>query len=279
MWDYTDTVRDHFINPRNVGELKDANAVGEVGSLACGDALKLFLKINDQGVIEDASFQTFGCASAIASSSALTEMLKGKTVEEAAKITNKDIAAYLGGLPQAKMHCSVMGEEALDAALRNWRGEPAVPHCHEGTIICKCFAVTDAQIRHAIHENNLKTVEDVTHFTKAGGGCGDCRNAIQAILDEEMGKKPLVPFNLKPKATMTNVARMQKIMHVIEDDLRPRLAADGGDVELVDVDGHKVTLSLTGKCSSCRTRQTTLKDMIERTLREQVDPDIVVVEA
>ena len=279
MWEYTDTVREHFLKPRNAGELADANAIGEVGSLACGDALKLFLKINDKGIIEDASFQTFGCASAIASSSALTEMIKGKTVEEAAKVTNKDIATYLGGLPREKMHCSVMGQEALEAALRNWRGEPAEKqHENEGKLVCKCFGVTDVQIRRAIEENNLKTVEEVTNYTKAGGGCGECLDTIQDILDEELGKPKLKEFNPAPKSIMTNVQRMQKVMQVLQDEVRPRLAADGGDIELVDVDGHRVVVALRGLCSNCSSRTVTLKDLVEKILREQVEPEIVVEE-
>ena len=279
MWEYTDTVREHFLKPRNAGELADANAIGEVGSLACGDALKLFLKINDKGIIEDASFQTFGCASAIASSSALTEMIKGKTVEEAAKVTNKDIATYLGGLPREKMHCSVMGQEALEAALRKWRGEPAEKqHEHEGKLVCKCFGVTDVQIRRAIEENNLKTVEEVTNYTKAGGGCGECLDTIQDILDEELGKPKLKEFNPAPKSIMTNVQRMQKVMQVLQDEVRPRLAADGGDIELVDVDGHRFVVALRGLCSNCSSRMVTLKDLVEKILREQVEPEIVVEE-
>ncbi len=278
MWEYTDTVREHFLNPRNAGEMQNANAIGDVGSLSCGDALKLFLKISEKGIIEDASFQTFGCASAIASSSALTEMVKGKHVDEAAKITNKEIAAYLGGLPEAKMHCSVMGEEALDAALRSWRGESAKPHCHEGTVICTCFGITDLQIRRIAQESNLTTVEDITHYTKAGGGCGRCVDAIQQILDEEQGKPRLKELNIKPKTMLTNIQRMQKIMHVLEDEIKPRLAVDGGDIELIDVNGQEVLVQFLGKCASCRSRQNTIREMVEKILREQVESDLHVEE-
>ena len=279
MWDYTDKVQEHFLHPRNVGELPGANAVGGVGSLACGDALKLFLKISPDGIIEDASFQTFGCASAIASSSALTELIKGKSVEEASKITNKDIAAYLGGLPKEKMHCSVMGEEALEAAIRNWKGLPPREQEEEGRLVCKCFGVTDTQIRKAIRENGLTTVDEVTNFTKAGGACGDCREQIQDILDEERGAAKSFT-EIKPVTRpMSNIQRMQNVMRVLDEDIRPRLAQDGGDIELVDMEGTKVVVAMRGACSSCRASQLTIKDLVEKTLREQVDPAINVVEA
>ena len=279
MWDYTDKVQEHFLHPRNVGELPGANAVGEVGSLACGDALKLFLKISPDGIIEDASFQTFGCASAIASSSALTELIKGKSVEEASKITNKDIAAYLGGLPKEKMHCSVMGEEALEAAIRNWKGLPPREQEEEGRLVCKCFGVTDTQIRKAIRENGLTTVDEVTNFTKAGGACGDCREQIQDILDEERGAAKSFT-EIKPVTRpMSNIQRMQNVMRVLDEDIRPRLAQDGGDIELVDMEGTKVVVAMRGACSSCRASQLTIKNLVEKTLREQVDPAINVVEA
>ena len=276
MWDYSEKVKDHFLNPRNVGKIEDADAVGEVGSLACGDALRLYLKIENDRIV-DAKFQTFGCGSAIASSSALTEMIKGKTLDEALKITNKDIAEYLGGLPKEKMHCSVMGREALEAAINNYRGIATPKQELEGEIVCECFGVTDKQIRRAIEENDLKTVEDVTHYTKAGGGCERCIPDIERILKEVRGERERREAKPRPRR-LTNLQRIQMIQKVIDEEIRPSLQADGGDLELVDVDGTTVYVSFRGKCINCPSSQVTLQDGIEAKLREMVDPEIRVVE-
>ena len=118
--DYSEKVMDHFANPRNVGVIEDANAVGEVGNAKCGDIMKMYMKINDEGVIKDIKFKTFGCGAAVATSSMATEMVKGKTIEEALKLTNKAVAEALDGLPPVKMHCSVLAEEAIQAALTDY---------------------------------------------------------------------------------------------------------------------------------------------------------------
>lgn len=185
MWDYNNKVMDYFLNPRNVGEIADADAEAEVGNMTCGDALRIFLKIDEKThKILDAKFKTFGCASAIASASILTEMVIGKTIEEALKVTNKDIVEALGGLPQAKFHCSVMGSEALEAAVNDYRGiKPEEKEELEGKLVCKCFAVTDKLIEKVVRENHLTTVDEVTAYTKAGGACGSCKNEIQEIID------------------------------------------------------------------------------------------------
>ena len=148
MWEYTEKVKDHFLRPRNVGEVENPDAIGEVGSLACGDALRLTFRLDEQKRITDVKFKTFGCASAIASSSALTEMVKGMTLEEAEKVTNEDIARYLGELPKEKMHCSVMGRDALEKAIASYRGEAEKKV--EGEIVCECFGVTDVEIERGI---------------------------------------------------------------------------------------------------------------------------------
>ena len=188
MWDYTEKTLDHFRNPRNVGKIENPDGTATVGSLACGDALTFQFKLGEDGKIVDAKFRTFGCASAIASSSALTEMVIGKTLEEAKQITNQQIADYLGGLPPQKMHCSVMGREALEAAIKNYETGANTDRNLEDEKLCMCFDVSENEVRRVITENGLTSVEEVTNFTKAGGGCGGCKDRIQALLDEINGK-------------------------------------------------------------------------------------------
>jgi NifU-like protein len=277
MWEYTDLVKEHFLNPRNVGEVENASGTGDVGSLACGDALKLTIKVDDKGVITDAKFKTFGCASAIASSSALTEMVKGMTLDEASKITNEDIADYLGGLPKEKMHCSVMGREALEAAIADYRGM-ALPMA-EGEIVCECFGVTDLEIIRAINESNLRSVEEITNFTKAGGGCGKCEDRLREILQQTIsgGTLQWIKPMEKPKK-MTTLQKIKKIEEVLEREIRPGLRKDGGDIELLDVDGDFVSVSLRGACKSCSKSQTTIKEYVEKKLRELVLDTLIVEE-
>ena len=270
MWDYSEKVREHFFNPRNAGPLEGANAIGDVGSIKCGDALRLMLKVDPQDErILDAHFQTFGCGSAIASSSALTEMAKGKTLDEALAISNQDIADYLDGLPAEKMHCSVMGREALQAAVANYRGETWSDDHVEGAMVCKCFAVDAALIEDVVRANNLTTVEQVTHFTKAGGGCSSCHEGVEEILAKVAGERCTAPVPevktievISPKAKpaqprLTNFQRMRRIEEVIEA-IRPMLQRDHGDIEIVEVDGRNIYVNLKGACQGCMMEQMTL---------------------
>ena len=285
MWDYTDKVLDHFKNPRNVGVVENADGTGQVGSLICGDALKLTIKVNKQTeVIEDIKFQTFGCASAIASSSVLTEMAKGKTLEEASKITNQDIASALGSLPEAKMHCSVMGMEALEAAIKSYRqgGKPVIfEQAQESKVVCECFNVTEDMILKAIHTNHLNTVEDVIHFTKAGGACGKCKGVIQQILDKvlacELPQKK--QEKQKPFYSLTIVEKIKAIENVLNTEIKPQLNKDGGSIELVDLNGNTVIVRLLGGCASCVASQMTLKNFVGKTLQEKLDKNLEVKQA
>lgn len=310
MWNYSEKVFDHFMNPRNVGEVENADGIGEVGSMACGDALRLSFRLDGEGRIAEAKFQTFGCGSAIASSSVLTEMLIGKTLEEAARITNQDIAQELDGLPREKMHCSVMGREALEAAMidhykRLGRGVP----CHllqQETILCHCFQVTKDTVREAIYRHRLQEIEDVTNFTKAGGGCTDCHHDIADMLRDcwdkiERGEAPVLEDHGQlvqlgempgaagsapaaaapapgPEVSAEDEAVIARIRELLDNDIAVALRHDGGDIEFVRLQGNRVYVRLTGACAACRASEATIKGYVEAQLREFVRDDLEVIE-
>ena len=281
MWNYNDKVMDHFLNPRNVGEVENPDGIGEVGNISCGDALKFTFKLDGNGKISEAKFKTFGCASAIASSSALTELVKGMTLEEAAKVTNNDIVKLLGDLPEEKMHCSVMGMEALQAAIANYNGETLddEENDHDGAIICKCFGITDIKIRKVALENDLHKASDITHYCKAGGACGSCLDKIQEILDDlhhaKKAETPKAVENAFDKLPF--VQKVMKVQEIIDREIKPLLEQDGGSIELIDVQGNTIVVRLQGRCASCPAAGATLKHTVEDKLREFVSPDLEVV--
>lgn len=282
MWDYSDKVKQHFFNPSNAKQVENANATGDVGSISCGDALRLTLKINDEtGMIEDAGFQTFGCGSAIASSSVLTEMVIGKHIDEALKVTNKDIANELDGLPPEKMHCSVMGMEALHAAIANYRGETVADDHEEGDLICRCFAIDDVLIRKVVKENQLSTLEDVIHYTKAGGACSSCHEKIEWLLEEILGTIPQAassPSSTPTTAAKTNLTLVEKIKVIeltLNETIRPILQRDGGDVTLIDLQDDMVFVELTGACVGCGLVDSTVA-MIEQHLNQALPEPVTV---
>jgi NifU-like protein len=319
MWDYSEKVKEHFYNPKNAGAVADGNAVGDVGSISCGDALRLSLRVEPAtDIILDAGFQTFGCGSAIASSSALTEMVKGMTLDEALKISNQDIADYLDGLPPEKMHCSVMGREALRAAIADYRGEILEDDHEEGALVCKCFAVDEVMVRDTVKANHLSSVEEVTNYTKAGGGCSSCHEAIENILTEMMAERGEVfipaPTKAKKKgvtiapaidrqreldktvvaaeqavavekatpapAAGSKLTSVQRIRKIEEvlEAIRPNLKRDHGDVELVEVDGKHVYVNLIGACSNCQMSSSTIGG-IQQKLMEALGEFIKVIPA
>lgn len=300
MWDYSEKVLELFYHPKNQGAMDPSSepgvrvVVGEVGSITCGDALRLYLKVDEASErILAASFQTFGCTSAIASSSALTELITGLTLDEALRIDNRQIADYLGGLPPAKMHCSVMGQEALEAAIYSYRGLPLPDHTDDDSaLVCSCFGVSEQKIRRLIRENRLTSVEEVTAYSKAGGGCGSCLAQIEDLIAAVLAETDATPSedsrNSKgnsqnqtepspaapsPLTTLQKIARIQA---VLDEEVRPLLLADGGDVELYDLEGDQVWVRLKGSCAACPSQQNTLRLLIETRLQEQVWPTLTV---
>lgn len=191
-WLYTDIVKDHFMHPRNV--LHDessfaADGRGVIGNIKCGDEMVVMIKVN-KGIITDCKWRTYGCASAIASTSVLSEMAKGKTLDDAYRLTSKDIAKALGGLPEHKIHCSVLGDKALRAAIEDYYTKHGMPEKVQQVkehIICKCLGITDKEIEEAVLEG-ARTYIQLQERTKIGTVCGKCKDKATELLQEYIKK-------------------------------------------------------------------------------------------
>jgi len=314
-WEYTEKTMQLFMDAvhgkpsSHMGEIADPDGIGEHGSIACGDALRFTFRterhpsdpLRDR--IVEARYLTFGCTSAIAASEALCAIIEEKrcTPVEALEITNGDIVDFLGGLPEAKIHCSVMGAEALEAAVFNWAIKRGVDLAalgiditrqeqDEGRIVCKCFGLSEPYLRRKIQELNLRSIPQITNAVKAGGACTSCHHApggLQDLLDEIWGRQPTTMVALPTLPTAPEQAPggeelspyqlAKRIERVLDEDVRPQLKHDGGDLEIVDIKGTLVYCRLRGMCASCAGAASTMKLMVERTLKDRVDERIRVI--
>lgn len=306
-WEYSDKTMKLFMDAvhgkpgTHMGEIENPDGIGEHGSISCGDAIRFTFKVDKHASdplldeIVKARYLTFGCTSAIAASEALCAIIEAerRTPIAALKITNQHIVDYLEGLPEQKIHCSVMGAEALEAAVFDWARRRGVDlkelgvdihteeHEDEGRVVCKCFSVTEPYLKRKIRELNLRTIPEITNAIKAGGACMSCHHApggLQDTLDAVWGRdedaeppEPELPVELSPYQRIKNIEK------TIDEYVRPMMQADGGDLELVDIRDFEVHCRLKGACADCPGSAATLKLMVEQSLKERVDERIQVV--
>ena len=309
-WEYSEKTKQIFMDAvqgkpgTHLGEIENPDGLGEHGSIACGDALRFTFRVKrhptdpTRDVITEARYLTFGCTSAIAASEALCTLIEqgGYTPIEALRITNEDIVKFLEGLPEEKIHCSVMGAEALEAAVFDWARKRGVDlkelgvdmhpeEKEEGRLVCKCFSLTEPYIKRKIRELGLRTIPAITAAIKAGGACMSCHHApggLQDLLDEVWGRasgadggpasapsveaEPISPYRFA-----------KKVEEVIDSYVRPMLQKDGGDLELIDIKDRIVYVRLKGACAACVGAAQTLKMLVEGSLKDRVDENIRVV--
>ena len=315
-WEYTEKTKQLFLDAvegkpgTHLGEIEDPDGQGEHGSIACGDAMRFTFRVErhpsdpEQDVIVAARYLTFGCTSAIATSEALCTLIEQerRTPIEALKIRNQDIVDYLGGLPEQKLHCSVMGAEALEAAVFNWAQKRGVDleklgidvHADEqedGRITCKCFSLTEPYLRRKIAELNLRTIADITNAVKAGGACMSCHHVpggLQDLLDDVWGSDqrsltvlPAASLNREaPASEPLDISPYQlakQVEKTVDGYIRPMLQKDGGDIEIVDIRDNLVYCRLSGECKGCAGAAQTLQMVIEKTLKDLVNERLRVI--
>ena len=317
-WEYSEKTKELFLDAvhgkpgTHLGEIENPDGLGEHGSIACGDAMRFTFRVErdpvdaTQDVIVEARYLTFGCTSAIASSEALCTLIEQgrRTPIDALQIHNTDIVDFLGGLPAQKIHCSVMGAEALEAAVFNWAQKRGVDlallgidiHATEqedGRLVCKCFSLTEPYLQRKIRELNLLTIPEITNAIKAGGACMSCHQVpggLQDLLDETWGKSPgsaqvltriSLPDTTVAKAEEPALSPYQfskKVEQALHGYIRPLRRRDGGDVEIIDIKDTLIYCRLAGSCQGCAGASQTLRMLAEQNLKDLVDERIRVIE-
>ncbi|NPA30108.1 MAG: iron-sulfur cluster assembly scaffold protein NifU [Epsilonproteobacteria bacterium] len=315
IWEeYSQKVQDLMNNPRNQGELTEEDAkrlggeliVADFGAESCGDAVRLYWIVDPKtDKILDAKFKSFGCGTAIASSDTMVELCKGKTVDEAVKITNIDVEKAMRdepdtpAVPPQKMHCSVMAYDVIKKAASLYKGVD-MESFEEEIIVCECARVSLSTIKEVIKLNDLKTVEEITDYTKAGAFCKSCirpggheEREYYLVDILEQTRKEMEEEKLKEQADkqasgeevpfkeMTMVQKIKAIDKVIDENIRQYLIMDGGNMEILDVKENgeytDVYIRYLGACSGCASSSTGTLYAIESTLKQKLDPNIRVL--
>jgi NifU-like protein len=311
IWEeYSQKVQDLMNNPKNMGELTEEDAkrlggkliVADFGAESCGDAVRLYWIIDEKtDKILDAKFKSFGCGTAIASSDTMVELCKGKTVDEAVKITNIDVEKAMRdepdtpAVPPQKMHCSVMAYDVIKKAAAEYKGVDAESFEDE-IIVCECARVSLGTIKEVIKLNDLKSVEEITDYTKAGAFCKSCIKPggheereyyLVDILAEtrlEMANEAKAvegDITQVPFADMTMVMKLKAIEKVIDENIRQMLIMDGGNLEIIDIKDSAgfidVYIRYLGACNGCASSTTGTLYAIEAILKEKLDQNIRVL--
>ena len=313
IWDeYSQKVQDRMNNPKFMGEITEEEAkakggkliVADFGAESCGDAVRLYWVVDEKtDKIIDAKFKSFGCGTAIASSDVMTELTLGKTVDEAVKITNLDVEFAMRdnpetpAVPPQKMHCSVMAYDVIKKAASLYKGVD-MDSFEDEIIVCECARVSLGTLKDVIKLNDLKTVEEITDYTKAGAFCKSCIKPggheereyylVDILRDvrEEMEKEKVLKaanssedeVNFKD---MTVVQQLKKVEAVIDENIRQMLVMDGGNLEILDIKPNAeytdVYIRYLGACSGCASSSTGTLYAIEAILKEKVDESIRVL--
>ena len=303
LWEaYSKKVHDRMNDPVHRGSFTDKDAraqkcklvIADFGDASCGDSIQLFWLVDPAtDIIKDARFLSFGCGTAIASADVMAELTIGRKVDDAAKVTNLDVEKALRDKPDTpafpgqKMHCSVMAYDVIKRAVAKYKNID-INEIEDQEIVCECARVTLGMIVDAIQTNDLKTVEDITRYTKAGGYCKSCirpggheqrKYYLEDILRDTRQKMltdASAPLGVRKFADQPKAKQFKLVEDVLATYLAPVLAKDSGGVELADIKGKEVQIIYKGACHGCASAETGTLKMIESTLREKLDPEITV---